>query len=98
MKQAVFNSILDEHDIGWNDKVTLKIINPNYKRKWYDPFNWFGQPKTLTFNGYLDYCKNDDCVKLKVPTNFEEELAAPAEFYMVFDFDSILWVNCETEN
>ena len=98
MKQTAFNNILDEHNIGWNDKVTLTILNPDYKRKWYDPFNWFGKPKTFTFNGYLDYCKNDDCVKLSVPTKFNEELDGPKEFYMIFDFDTILWVKCENEN
>lgn len=98
MKQTLFNKILDEHNIGWNDKVTLTILNPDYKRKWYDPFNWFGKPKTFTFNGYLDYCKTDDCVQLSLPTNFNDELDGPKEFYMVFDFDSILWIKCENEN
>ena len=98
MKQTTFNKFLDEHNIGWNDKVTLTILNPNYKRKWYDPFNWFGKPKTLTFDGYLNYCESDSCVQLSVPTKFNDEIASPAEFYMVFEFDSILGIKCDNED
>ena len=98
MKQTTFIKILDEHNIGWNDKVTLTILNPNYKRKWYDPFNWFGQPKILTFDGYLDYSETDDYVQLNVPVKFNDEIQGPAGFYMVFEFDSILGIKCENEN
>lgn len=98
MKQKTFNKILDEHNIGWNDKVTLTILNPNYKRKWYDPFNWFGHHKTLTFDGYLNYFETDDYVQLSVPVKFNDEIAGPKAFYMIFEFESILGIKCENEN
>lgn len=91
MEQTTFNKLLDSKDIGWNDKVTLIVLNPNYKRKWYDPFNWFGKPKTLTFTGYLNYCEGDDDVQLNIPTNFGEVLGSgTCNFYMVFEFKDII--------
>jgi hypothetical protein len=90
MEQATFNNLLDSKDIGWNDKVTLTILNPNYKRKWYDPFNWFGKPKTFTFTGYLNYFEGDDNVHLNIPVKFNDEIQGPAEFYMVFEFKDII--------
>ena len=94
MKQSPFNNLLDSKDIGWNDKVTLTVLNPNYKHKWYDPFNLFGKPKTFTFTGYLNYCKDDDNVQLNIPTNLGEVLDSSIEsFYMTFEFKDIIGLN-----
>ena len=94
MEQKTFDNILDSKDISWNDKVTLTVLNPNYKHKWYDPFNWFGKPKTFTFTGYLNYFEGDDNVQLNIPTNFGEVLDnGTSNFYMVFEFKDIIGIN-----
>lgn len=94
MEQATFNNLLDSKDISWNDKVTLTVLNPNYKHKWYDPFNWFGKPKMFTFTGYLNYFEGDDNVQLNIPTNLGEVLdSGTRNFYMVFEFKDIIGIN-----
>ena len=91
MKQTTFNKILESKDIGWNDKVTLTILNRDYKHKWYDPFNWFGKPKTFTFTGYLNYCEDDEDVQLNIQTNLGEVIdSGTCNFYMVFEFKDII--------
>jgi hypothetical protein len=68
MTQQIFEKILDENDITWNDIVTLTVINPKYVK---GIFNWSRQPKTISFNGALGYHKNDDYVSIMVVINDE---------------------------
>lgn len=63
MTQQIFEKILDENDITWNDIVTLTVINPKYVK---GIFNWSRQPKTISFNGALGYHRNDDYISLMV--------------------------------
>ena len=68
MTQQIFEKILDENDITWNDIVTLTVINPKYVKS---IFNWSRQPKTISFNGALGYHKNDEYVSIMVLINDE---------------------------
>lgn len=63
MTQQIFEKILDENDITWNDIVTLTVINPKYVK---GIFNWSRQPKTISFNGALGYHRNDEYVSIMV--------------------------------
>lgn len=68
MTRRIFEKILEENDITWNDIVTLTVINPKYVK---GIFNWSKQPKTISFNGALGYHKNDDYISLMVMINDE---------------------------
>jgi hypothetical protein len=68
MTQQIFEKILDENDITWNDIVTLTVINPKYVK---GIFNWSRQPKTISFNGALGYHRNDEYVSIMVMINDE---------------------------
>jgi hypothetical protein len=68
MTQQIFEKILDENDITWNDIVTLTVINPKYVK---GIFNWSRQPKTISFNGALGYHWNDEYISLMVMINDE---------------------------
>ena len=68
MTRRIFEKILGENDITWNDIVTLTIINPKYVK---GIFNWSRQPKTISFTGALGYHKNDDYISLMVTINDE---------------------------
>lgn len=68
MTQQIFEKILDENDITWNDIVTLTVINPKYVKS---IFNWSRQPKTISFNGALGYHNNDEYVSIMVLINDE---------------------------
>ena len=68
MTQQIFEKILNENDITWNDIVTLTVINPKYVK---GIFNWSRQPKTISFNGALGYHKNDEYISLMVLINDE---------------------------
>lgn len=68
MTQQIFEKILDENDITWNDIVTLTVINPKYVK---GIFNWSRQPKTISFNGALGYHRNDEYVSIMVSINDE---------------------------
>ena len=68
MTQQIFEKILDENDITWNDIVTLTVINPKYVK---GIFNWSRQPKTISFNGALGYHRNDEYVSIMVVINNE---------------------------
>lgn len=68
MTQQIFEKILDENDITWNDIVTLTVINPKYVK---GIFNWSRQPKTISFNGALGYHSDDEYVSIMVLINDE---------------------------
>lgn len=68
MTRRIFEKILEENDITWNDIVTLTVINPKYVK---GIFNWSRQPKTISFYGALGYHKNDDYISLMVTINDE---------------------------
>ena len=63
MTQQIFEKILEENHITWNDIVTLTVINPKYVK---GIFNWSRQPKTISFNGALGYHRNDEYVSIMV--------------------------------
>ena len=64
----MFEKILEENHITWNDMVTLTVINPKYVK---GVFNWSRQPKTISFNGALGYHKNDEYISIMVVINAE---------------------------
>lgn len=68
MTQQIFEKILEENNITWNNIVTLTVINPHYVK---GIFNWSRQPKTISFNGALGYHKNDEYISLMVTINDE---------------------------
>ena len=61
MTKKIFEEIINEHNITWNDMVTITVVNPKYVKT---IFNWSRQPKVLRFYGALGYCKNDSNVSL----------------------------------
>lgn len=63
MTKKIFEKILNENNIIWNNMVTLTVVNPKYVKS---IFNWSRQPKVLRFYGALGYHKNDDNVSLMV--------------------------------
>ena len=63
MTQQIFEKILEENHITWNDIVTLTVINPKYVK---GIFNWSRQPNTISFNGALGYHRNDEYVSIMV--------------------------------
>lgn len=61
MTRKIFEKILNENNITWNDLVTISVVNPKYVKRL---FNWSRQPKVIRFYGALGYCKNDSKVSL----------------------------------
>lgn len=92
MRKPTFDYILSNEDIGWGDKVAITVINPHYKRKWYDPFGWFSKPKTITYIGYLNYSISDDYVTLFVEEHKTENNES-FNIYYTFEFNHIVGVN-----
>lgn len=80
MTQQIFEKILDENDITWNDIVTLTVINPKYVK---GIFNWSRQPKTISFNGALGYHRDDEYVSIMVSINDEST-------ELTFSFDEVI--------
>lgn len=80
MTQQIFEKILEENHITWNDIVTLTVINPKYVK---GIFNWSKQPKTISFNGALGYHKNDEYVSIMVAINDEST-------DLKFSFDEVI--------
>lgn len=68
MTQQIFEKVLEENHITWNDIVTLTVINPKYVK---GIFNWSRQPKTISFNGALGYHRNDEYISIIVLINDE---------------------------
>ena len=61
MTKKIFEKILNDNQITWNDLVTLTVVNPKYVKRL---FNWSRQPKVIRFYGALGYHKNDNNVSL----------------------------------
>ena len=64
MTKQIFENILEENNITWNDIVCLIIYNPEY-----NPRSWWSSSKklkTITFTGALGYHKSDDNVSIMV--------------------------------
>lgn len=68
MTQQIFEKVLEENHITWNDIVTLTVINPKYVK---GLFNLSRQPKTISFYGALGYHNNDEYVSIMVLINDE---------------------------
>ena len=84
MTKNIFENILDENNIIWNDMVTLIVINPKYVKS---IFNWSRQPKVLRFYGALGYHKNDDNVSLMI---YDKNIGECQKLY--FSFDEIIGI------
>lgn len=84
MSKEIFENILNENNIIWNDLVTLTVINPKYVKS---IFNWSRQPKVLRFYGALGYHKNDDNVSLMI---YDENVGECQKLY--FSFDEIIGI------
>ncbi len=82
MTQQIFEQILEENHITWNDIVTLTVINPKYKNV-KGIFIWSRQPKTISFHGALGYHKNDDYISLMSMINNEST-------DLKFSFDEVI--------
>lgn len=83
MTQQIFEKILEENHITWNDLVTLTVINPKYVK---GIFNWSKQPKTINFYGAIDYYKNDGYISLMVMIDDNECTE------LFFSFDEVLGI------
>jgi hypothetical protein len=79
MTQNIFEKILEEKYITWNDMVTLTVVNPKYVK---NIFNWSRQPKVLRFYGALGFHKNDSNVSLMT---YDENVGRSYELYFSFD-------------
>lgn len=64
MTKEIFDKIIDENDITWNDIVEITIINPHYR--W-----WKFNPKTISFTGALDYTVDDTLVTICTDDSLE---------------------------
>ena len=84
MTKEIFEKILNENNIIWNDVVTLTVVNPKYVKS---IFNWSRQPKVLMFYGALGYHKNDDNVSLMT---HDENVGKCQKLY--FSFDEIVGI------
>lgn len=61
MTKELFEKLLEDNDISWNDKIVITILNPF--RKWYE---FWKKPKIFKFNGYLLYHIGDEIVFVSV--------------------------------
>jgi len=84
MTKKIFEKILKENNITWNDLVTLTVVNPKYVK---NIFNWSRQPKVLHFYGALGYHKNDNSVSLM---SYDENIGKSYELY--FSFEEIIGI------
>ena len=84
MSKEIFENVLDENNITWNDMVILTVVNPKYVKS---IFNWSRQPKVLHFYGALGYHKNDDNVSLMT---YDENVGKCQKLY--FSFDEIVGI------
>lgn len=84
MTKNIFENVLEENDITWNDMVTLTIVNPKYVKS---IFNWSRQPKIIRFYGALGYHKNDNKVSLMT---YDENQGRCYEMY--FSFDEVIGI------
>jgi hypothetical protein len=87
MTQKIFETILNENNITWNDLVTITVVNPKYVK---GIFNWSRQPKVIRFYGALGYCKNDSNVSIMTQ---DETTGECYELY--FSFDEIIGIKKE---
>ena len=85
MTQEIFEAILKDSRITWNDIVEITIINPYYKRSW---FKAKSSPKTIVFEGALGYHKGDKFVNLCIDA---DDRVGTRELY--FEFKDILGIN-----
>lgn len=85
MTQNIFENILEENYITWNDMVTLTVVNPKYVK---NIFNWSRQPKVLRFYGALGFHKNDNNVSLMT---YDENVGKTFKLY--FSFNEIIGIN-----
>jgi hypothetical protein len=79
MTQNIFEKILEEKYITWNDMVTLTVVNPKYVK---NIFNWSRQPKVLRFYEALGFHKNDSNVSLMT---YDENVGRRYALYFSFD-------------
>lgn len=84
MTQNIFEKILEENYITWNDMVTLTVVNPKYVK---NIFNWSRQPKVLHFYGALGFHKNDSNVSLMT---YDENVGKT--FKLHFSFEEIIGI------
>ena len=81
MTREIFEQVLSEKGILWNDLVELEVFNPNYKRTLFEKY-----PKTIKFQGALGYHLGDSNLALCVndgPFGIKR---------MYFDFEQILTI------
>lgn len=87
MTQKIFENILEEKNITWNDLVTLTVVNPKYVK---NIFNWSRQPKVIRFYGALGYCKHDKDVSIMTQDKNTGEC-----YELYFSFDEIIGIKKE---
>ena len=79
MTRTVFEKILKENDILWNDLVEIEVLNPNYVKTFFGKY-----PKTIKFQGALGYHLGDSNLDLCVDDGpFETKT-------IYFDFEQVL--------
>lgn len=79
MNKEIFDKILDDNDITWNDIVIIGIYNP-FRRHWYQ----FYEPRILFFKGALNYTIDSQVVHVEV---YDETYKSVPLF---FDFNEII--------
>ena len=84
MTKELFDNILIEFDITWNDIVAITVRNPEYKW-WY-----FGRKKYITITGALDYMDDYKTVGL-CSNNFDTSL-------FKIEFDDSAWYTLEFDD
>ena len=81
MTREVFEKVLKENDILWNDLVEIEVFNPNYVKTFFGKY-----PKTVKFYGALSYHLGDNDVRL-----FTDDDSKPFETKILyFNFEQIL--------
>ena len=81
MTREVFEKVLKENDILWNDLVEIEVFNPNYVKTFFGKY-----PKTVKFYGTLSYHLGDNDVRL-----FTDDDSKPFETKILyFNFEQIL--------
>ena len=79
MTKEIFDNILEQEDITWNDIVKITVLNQNYK--WYK----FWTKKVKTFIGPLNYFDSDQYVEI-LDTRYETYYHK----YINFDFKEVI--------
>lgn len=59
MTREIFETLLNTKDILWNDMVVLTVINPHYKKSFFNKTNKF-----IYIEGALGYHLNDEHITL----------------------------------